>query len=134
MEGPVEGDAAQRRLPNLLWLDAAALGLWLVESCLLCGALLFVVPGFAEIFIQLDVTLPAPTRALLCLSRAFVNWWYVLIPLAVLMSAVPIAIQPGRSWPVYVLCGMLGFVLAIAGVMSVAMPIVKIQQVLAKRK
>ncbi len=130
----MEGDPAERRLPNLLWLDAVALGLWLLLGMILCYGLLFVLPKFAEIFIQLDVALPVFTRALLWGSRVFVHWWYVFVPLALLLSAIPIAIRPGRSWPVYVVCAMLGFVLMASGVVFVAAPIAKIQQALAKRK
>ncbi len=128
-EGAHEGNRE-----GLIILDAAVLCLWLIMGSLISFGLIFIVPRFAEIFAQLDVPLPAPTLCFLWLGKVFSSWWYLILPLALLLSAVPIALKPGRSWPIYLICAMLAMILTVGSVVFVYMPIVKIQQMLSKRK
>jgi hypothetical protein len=128
-----EGAQAEGR-EGLILLDAAMLCLWLILGLVVSFGLIFMVPKFAEIFAQLDVPLPAPTLCFLWLSKVFSCWWYLVLPLGLLLSAVPIALKPGRSWPVYLIAAMLAMIMTVGGVLFVYMPIVKIQQMLSKRK
>jgi len=41
--------------------------------------MIFIIPKFAEIFVQLDVALPAPTRAVLWTSKFIVAWWWIVL-------------------------------------------------------
>ncbi len=117
-----------------VWLDAVMLGLWLILGMIACFGLTVVVPKYAEQYVQLGVDLPATTRALLWAGSTFAAWWYLLIPLVLLLSAIPIAVRPGRSWPVYIVCAMLALALIAGGVLFVHLPLVKIQQIMSKRR
>jgi type IV pilus assembly protein PilC len=41
--------------------------------------MVFIIPKFAEIFTQLNVDLPAPTRAVLATSDFMVAWWWAIL-------------------------------------------------------
>ncbi|GAG52257.1 unnamed protein product, partial [marine sediment metagenome] len=41
--------------------------------------MIFIIPQFAEIFIQLEVELPAATLAVLWMSNFMVGWWYIIL-------------------------------------------------------
>jgi len=52
----------------------------LVFSLLLtAGLMIFILPKFAEIFVQLGVDLPLPTKILFFISKMLQNYWYVLL-------------------------------------------------------
>jgi type IV pilus assembly protein PilC len=53
--------------------------------------MIFIIPKFEEIFKQLDVALPPPTRAVLFTSKIMVNyWWGVLLGLVGLIAGIMI--------------------------------------------
>lgn len=41
--------------------------------------MIFIIPQFAEIFIQLEIELPTPTLAVLWMSEFMVGWWYIIL-------------------------------------------------------
>ena len=51
-----------------------------IASCILSFIMIFIIPKFKEMFDEMDVgELPAPTLALMAISSAMKNYWYVLI-------------------------------------------------------
>lgn len=48
--------------------------------------MIFVVPKLSELYVQLNVDLPLPTKILMFLSGVFVNFWWLIIILAVIAS------------------------------------------------
>jgi type IV pilus assembly protein PilC len=61
--------------------------------------LIFVVPTFVAIFQEAGAALPLPTRILLALSNAMIHYWWIILPLFIV---IPVGIQqtlrtrPGR--------------------------------------
>jgi type IV pilus assembly protein PilC len=66
---------------------------------ILAGIVIFIIPKFMDMFKELNVELPTPTKILLATSDAAVNYWYAipLIPVAIFMVYKLIrASQAGR--------------------------------------
>ena len=51
-----------------------------IASCILSFIMIFIIPKFQEMFVEMDVgELPGPTLVLLAISSAMKNYWYILI-------------------------------------------------------
>jgi hypothetical protein len=127
-------ERAESAASDRIWLDAVFLSSWLVLGVVASVGLVFVIPKYAQIFTQLDVELPVSTRLVLRTSMFFVSWWFVIFPVVLLVSIVPLFVAPGRSWPLYLVGGLALLLLMVAGFFSVYGPMVKIQQMLGKNK
>ena len=130
--GPGPGPEEKRGplLPHVL----ALMFLWVAGGLIVC-CLLFIVPQFSEIFKVLDVALPLPTRLTLALSQAAAAWGFVVLPVAGLLSLLPLVLPVlrRRAWQIYIVTAALALFLALGGMASVTRPIVKIHHGLSKR-
>ncbi|MEI6231665.1 MAG: type II secretion system F family protein [Planctomycetota bacterium] len=51
-----------------------------IASCILSFIMIFIIPKFQEMFVEMDVgELPGPTLVLLAISSVMKNYWYILI-------------------------------------------------------
>ena len=69
-------------------------------------AVLYVLPSYAMMFEASDVPLPALTRGLLAISGVLLTRWWIVLPVTLLIIAVPIAFvrtERGRSWLEFIL-------------------------------
>ena len=66
------------------WMALAHFG----AGAILLAALLQTVPKFAEMFDEFGAELPAMTVLVIGLSHVVVRYWYLLVPLALLVDAV----------------------------------------------
>jgi len=109
-------------------------GIFCLAGLLIVFGLVFVVPKFADMFKELDVALPVPTRLYLALGCALRRYWFMALPVMGLLSALPLMLAPRRAWLTYLVATVMALVFALGGVVFVALPVVKIQQVLSKRQ
>jgi hypothetical protein len=68
--------------PGFMWLTHAFVGL------LLFVVLVFIVPHFRAVFEDFDTELPAATQMLIRLSSMLVNYWYLVLFLAIIDAAI----------------------------------------------
>ncbi len=100
---------------------------------LVLAGMIFFVPRFEEIFRQLNIDLPVPTRLMLLASRMCVRGWFAVLPAAALAVAAPMLLARRRAWAFYTAGTLLALVLAFGGFASIYLPVVKIQQMLTKK-
>jgi type IV pilus assembly protein PilC len=63
-----------------------------VCSVVITALVMFVVPMFSKIYTRMNVPLPGPTQFLVLVSELVLNWWHLIIAVAVVMFFV------GRRW------------------------------------
>ena len=108
---------------------------WMLLAHFLAGVVLLValvrmVPEFLRLFEEFDAQLPTMTQLVILLSQAVASYWYLLVPLGLVIDAAVLfglRLLPGRArglstaWAVLVLVAailFLGFI-----VFSVALPL-----------
>ncbi len=72
----------KRRVIGAMVYPAAVLT---VAILIVTGIMLFIIPQFLEIFEEMDIALPLPTRILMAVTEAMVQWWFLLplVPLGI---------------------------------------------------
>jgi type II secretory pathway component PulF len=125
---PGAGEGRAPVLANTLTLVLLCLSMLIILVCLL-----FVVPRFGEIFKELDVALPLPTKLTLSLAQSAQIYWFILLPIAGLLCAAPLILARRRAWVIHLVVAALALFLAVGGMMSVTVPVVKIQQMINKK-
>ena len=92
-----KSDGVRRKVRGALVYPAVVLG---VAAVVIATLLLFVIPTFETVFASFGAVLPAPTRAVIGLSRAVQDWWWAMLGLAagaVLLLRRWAATDAGRS-------------------------------------
>jgi type IV pilus assembly protein PilC len=69
----------KQKIPSALLYPMMVIG---IALCVIAFLILFVLPTFAEVFTQLAIPLPLPTRILMGGSALVREWWYVLLAAA----------------------------------------------------
>jgi type IV pilus assembly protein PilC len=70
--------AIKQKIKSALMYPIAVI---VVAFIVLTVIMIFVIPAFEDVFKSFGGELPAPTQAVIWLSKFFVNWWYVIFGL-----------------------------------------------------
>lgn len=77
----------RRDPPRAFHFGAAVLvGVAFVPWVILLVILLYLVPRFQDIFSQLQVEMPVPTRVILAFSDLLRTWWFVALPMLLALA------------------------------------------------
>jgi hypothetical protein len=87
MSHVADADVIPQRPSELLWMPIwLAAGLHLLAWLTLGYWLYYRVPAFGELMQNMDVELTELTVLIVNLSNLVVNWWFILLPSAVLLA------------------------------------------------
>ncbi len=115
-----------------LLASALTMAVFCLAGLLILFGLVFVVPKFQRMFEDMNIPLPAPTELVLFVSLVCRKLWFLVLPLAAILAALPMVVARRHAWAVYVPATLLALLLAFVGFVSLYLPIVKIQQMLNK--
>jgi len=127
----VAGGKKPRRLAGPISATVAT-GVALVLLLIVLGVILFTVPRFEKIFADFGTELPGPTMVVIHISHFCVSYWFLVVPLIMLLFAgliVWIWLANWRSGLVAGILLILALLMCFAGlVITLFMPLVKLIQ------